>query len=145
MLTLTIGSFALAIHHLLLILALALATLVGWQVAKRGGENPESVLFGLFLLGLLVARIGFVLAFWQHFQNSPLKMLDLRDGGFMLWPGLLAVIAGAVFWGWRRVGLRRPLAAERLGRVRRMMPCRMGSHSRRGISTTRGSLRNCAR
>ncbi len=110
MLTLTIGSFALAIHHLLLILALALATLVGWQVAKRGGENPESVLFGLFLLGLLVARIGFVLAFWQHFKNSPLKMLDLRDGGFMLWPGLLAVIAGAVFWGWRRAGLRRPLA-----------------------------------
>ena len=45
MLTLTIGSFALAINHLLLILALALATLVGWRVAKRGGENPESVLF----------------------------------------------------------------------------------------------------
>ena len=110
MLTLTIGSFALAINHLLLILALALATLVGWRVAKRGGENPEAVLFALFLLGLLVARIGFVLAFWPHFQNSPLKMLDLRDGGFMVWPGLVAVVAGAVLWGWRRAGLRRPLA-----------------------------------
>ncbi|NNG64691.1 TlpA family protein disulfide reductase, partial [Pseudomonas fragi] len=64
MLTLTIGSFALAINHLLLILALALATLVGWRVAKRGGENPESVLFSLFLLGLLVARIGFVISYW---------------------------------------------------------------------------------
>ena len=57
MLTLTIGSFALAINHLLLILALALATLVGWRVAKRGGENPESVLFSLFLLGLLVGGL----------------------------------------------------------------------------------------
>ena len=109
MLTLTIGSFALAINHLLLILALALATLVGWRVAKRGGENPESVLFSLFLLGLLVARIGFVISYWRYFKDDPLQVLDLRDGGFLLWPGLIAVVAGAVIWGWRRAGLRRPL------------------------------------
>lgn len=109
MLTLTIGSFALAINHLLLILALALATLVGWRVAKRGGENPESVLFSLFLLGLLAARIGFVIAYWRYFHQDPLQMLDLRDGGFVVWAGLLAVVMGAVIWGWRRAGLRRPL------------------------------------
>ncbi|MFH6567370.1 MULTISPECIES: TlpA disulfide reductase family protein [Pseudomonas] len=109
MLTLTIGSFALAINHLLLILALALATLVGWRVAKRGGENPESVLFTLFLLGLLTARIGFVLSYWRYFKDDPLQVLDLRDGGFLLWPGLAAVLVGAVIFSWRRVGLRRPL------------------------------------
>ena len=109
MLTLTIGSFALAINHLLLILALALATLVGWRVAKRGGENPESVLFSLFLLGLLAARIGFVIGYWRYFETDPLQMLDLRDGGFLMWPGLLAVVVGAVVWSWRRTGLRRPL------------------------------------
>ena len=109
MLTLTIGSFALAINHLLLILALALATLVGWRVAKRGGENPESVLFSLFLLGLLAARIGFVIGYWRYFENDPLQMFDLRDGGFLMWPGLLAVVVGAVVWSWRRTGLRRPL------------------------------------
>ena len=109
MLTLTIGSFALAINHLLLILALALATLVGWRVAKRGGENPESALFSLFLLGLLVARIGFVISYWRYFQKDLLQILDLRDGGFVLWPGLLAVVVGALIWGWRRPGLRRPL------------------------------------
>ena len=109
MLTLTIGSFALAINHLLLILALALATLVGWRVAKRGGENPESVLFSLFLLGLLSARIGFVLSYWRYFKDDPLQILDLRDGGFLLWPGLVAVLLGGLIWGWRRAGLRRPL------------------------------------
>ena len=112
MLTLTIGSFALAINHLLLILALALATLVGWRVAKRGGENPESVLFSLFLLGLLAARIGFVIAYWRYFHQDPLQMLDLRDGGFVVWAGLLAVVVSAVIWGWRRAGLRRPLRWE---------------------------------
>ncbi|WP_339407678.1 TlpA disulfide reductase family protein [Pseudomonas helleri] len=109
MLTLTIGSFALAINHLLLILALALATLVGWRVAKRGGENPESVLFGLFLLGLLVARLSFVIHYWRYFQQDLLQILDVRDGGFLLWPGLVAVVIGALIIGWRRSGLRRPL------------------------------------
>ena len=109
MLTLTIGSFALAINHLLLILALALATLVGWRVAKRGGENPESVLFGLFLLGLLVARLSFVIHYWRYFQKDLLQILDVRDGGFLLWPGLVAVVIGALIIGWRRSGLRRPL------------------------------------
>lgn len=109
MLTLTIGSFALAINHLLLILALALATLVGWRVAKRGGENPESVLFGLFLLGLLVARLSFVIHYWRYFQQDLLQILDVRDGGFLLWPGLVAVVIGALIIGWRRCGLRRPL------------------------------------
>ena len=109
MLTLTIGSFALAINHLLLILTLALATLVGWRVAKRGGENPESVLFGLFLLGLLVARLSFVIHYWRYFQQDLLQILDVRDGGFLLWPGLGAVVIGALIIGWRRSGLRRPL------------------------------------
>ncbi|WP_300727943.1 TlpA family protein disulfide reductase [Pseudomonas sp.] len=109
MLTLTIGSFALAIQHLLLILALALATLVGWRVAKRGGENPESVLFSLFLVGLLAARIGFVISYWRYFRQDWLQILDLRDGGFQVWPGLIAMVLGAVLWGRRRPGLRRPL------------------------------------
>ena len=92
-----------------MILALALATLVGWRVAKRGGENPESVLFGLFLLGLLVARLSFVIHYWRYFQQDLLQILDVRDGGFLLWPGLGAVVIGALIIGWRRSGLRRPL------------------------------------
>ncbi|KTC44459.1 peroxiredoxin, partial [Pseudomonas sp. ABAC61] len=81
MLTFTIGTFAIALNHLLLISALALATLVGWRVAKRGGDNPESVLFSLFLIGMLAARVVIVM--------------------------LLAALA----WGWKRPALRRPLGA----------------------------------
>ncbi|NWA00114.1 TlpA disulfide reductase family protein [Pseudomonas gingeri] len=109
MLTLTLGTFALSINHLLLLLALALATLVGWRVAKRGGDNPESVLFSLFLLAMLASRSGFVIAYWSYFRNDPLQVLDIRDGGFLLWPGLLALLVGALAWCWRRPALRRPL------------------------------------
>ncbi|WP_397458249.1 prolipoprotein diacylglyceryl transferase family protein [Pseudomonas asplenii] len=109
MLTLTLGTFALSINHLLLLLALALATLVGWWVAKRGGENPESVLFSLFILALLAARGSFVIAYWSYFRNDPLQILDIRDGGFLPWPGLLAILLGALAWTWRRPALRKPL------------------------------------
>jgi thiol-disulfide isomerase/thioredoxin len=111
MLTFTLGTFAIALNHLLLISALTLATLVGWRVAKRGGENPESVLFSLFLLGLLAARVGFVLAYWPHYHDDLWQIIDLRDGGFLAWPGVVVLLLGAVAWCWRRPALRRPLGA----------------------------------
>ena len=111
MLTLTIGTFAIALNHILLISALILATLVGWRVAKRGGENPESVLFSLFLLGMLAARVSFVLMYWSYYSNDWLQMVDLRDGGFLAWPGIVALILGALLYGWRRPALRKPLSA----------------------------------
>ncbi|KAF1007811.1 MAG: Thiol-disulfide oxidoreductase ResA [Pseudomonas fluorescens] len=111
MLTLTIGTFAIALNHLLLIAALILATFVGWRVAKRGGENPESVLFSLFLLGMLAARVSFVLMYWTYYQNDPVQIVDLRDGGFLAWPGVIALVVGALVYGWRRPSLRKPLSA----------------------------------
>ncbi|VVO20818.1 TlpA disulfide reductase family protein [Pseudomonas fluorescens] len=111
MLTFTIGTFAIALNHLLLISALILATLVGWRMAKRGGENPESVLFSLFLLGMLAARVGFVLAYWTHYRDDLWQIIDLRDGGFLAWPGVIVLLLGAVLWCWRRPALRRPLGA----------------------------------
>jgi prolipoprotein diacylglyceryltransferase len=109
MLTFTLGTFAIALNHLLLISALVLATFVGWRVAKRGGENPESVLFSLFLIGMLAARIGFVAVYWAHYRSDPWQVIDLRDGGFLAWPGVIALVLAALYRGWRRPGLRRPL------------------------------------
>lgn len=109
MLSLSIGPFALAIVHLLLIVALALATLVGWLTSRRIGANPESVLFSLFLLGLLVARAGFVIQYWAQYSIQPWQALDIRDGGFLIWPGVLAVMLGGLLMAWRRLDLRRPL------------------------------------
>ncbi|CRL51408.1 TlpA family protein disulfide reductase [Pseudomonas sp. P154a] len=109
MLTFTLGTFAIALNHLLLISALALATFVGWRVAKRGGENPESVLFSLFLMGMLAARVSFVAIYWTHYRNDPWQIIDLRDGGFLAWPGVIVLLLATLYRGWRRPGLRRPL------------------------------------
>ena len=41
MLTVNLGPLTIALDHLLLLCALGLATLVGWRVARRGGDNPD--------------------------------------------------------------------------------------------------------
>jgi thiol-disulfide isomerase/thioredoxin len=109
MLSFSLGPFVLSMSHLLLIAALGLATLVGWRVAKRGGSNPESALFSLFVLGLLVARVGFVILYWPQFRHDPVHIIDLRDGGFLVWAGVVAVVLGGVWRGWQQPALRTSL------------------------------------
>ena len=55
--------------------------------------------------GITAGRAGFTSR-----THDLLQVVDLRDGGFLLWPGVLAVVAGALWHGWRHAGLRRPLA-----------------------------------
>lgn len=110
MLTVTLGPLTMALNHLLMLAALGVACLVGWWAARRGGESPESALFNLFLIGLLSARLGFVLAYWPMYQDDLLQVIDIRDGGFLLWSGLLGLVLATLWQGWRHPGLRRPLA-----------------------------------
>ncbi|WP_407310846.1 prolipoprotein diacylglyceryl transferase family protein [Pseudomonas sp. nanlin1] len=116
MLSLNVGPFALALNHLLLLLALVLATVVGGYSARRGhGQNPEGALFMLLLVGVLVARISFVWAYRGQYWADPWQAVDLRDGGFLLWPGVAAALLGGCVYAWRQPGLRRPLAHGVLG------------------------------
>ncbi|MFJ5296976.1 prolipoprotein diacylglyceryl transferase family protein [Pseudomonas sp. NPDC088368] len=111
MLSVALGPFALAIDHLLLLGALALATLVGWLFGRRRKVNPERAIFGLFVVGVLVARLGFVIAYWSQYRRHPFNIIDIRDGGFLVWPGLVTVLIGTVIWGWNRPAVRKPLGA----------------------------------
>ncbi|UTL92861.1 TlpA family protein disulfide reductase [Pseudomonas fluorescens] len=109
MLTVTLGPLTMALNHLLMLAALGVACLIGWWVARRGGESPESALFNLFLVGLLCARLGFVLAYWPMYRDDLVQVIDIRDGGFLLWSGLVGIVLATLWQGWRQPGLRRPL------------------------------------
>ncbi len=112
MLTVTLGPLTMALNHLLMLTALVIASVVGWWVARRGGESPESALFNLFLIGLLCARAGFVLAYWPMYRDEPLQMIDIRDGGFLLWTGLVGIVFGALW----QAGATQACAARWAGR-----------------------------
>lgn len=109
MLTVNIGPLALPSGHLLLIISLLLATAVGWLVGRRQQRNPERQLFYLLIIGLLVARLAFVIRYFDYFQDSLWGVLDIRDGGFIIWPGVIAVLVGGFWMAWRDATLRRSL------------------------------------
>lgn len=112
MLSIGIGPFALAVDHLVLLGALAVAVAVGgWLARRRGIGSPENLIFGLFLLALVASRLGFVARYAHEYLDNPWQVIDLRDGGFTLAPGLLTLMAASLWQGWRRRALRVPLAA----------------------------------
>lgn len=101
MLTVNIGPLALAVPHVILLGSLLLATLTGWWVGRRSERNPERQLFRLLLVALLVARLAFVALYWAYYRDDWLSVIDIRDGGFIAWPGLVAALALGIWWGWR--------------------------------------------
>ncbi|WP_440974337.1 TlpA family protein disulfide reductase [Pseudomonas koreensis] len=110
MLTLSPVTSFITINHLLFC-ALALAALIGWWVARRAGDNLLGTLLSLLVLGTLTVRITFIIRYWDNYRDHPWQIIDVRDGGFIAWPGVSALVLGVVYCGWRRPRLRRPLAA----------------------------------
>ncbi len=109
MLTLNLGPLAIAVPHVLLFGSLLLAMLAGWWVGRRTARNPEPQLFRLLLAALLVARLAFVIGYFEHYRDELWRVVDIRDGGFIAWPGLLAAWALGLWQAWRDRGLRKPL------------------------------------
>ncbi len=114
MLTLDLGPLALPVRSMLLLLAFALAWGCGWWVGRRRAADPEPALFAMLLGGLLLARLAFVVQYAGDYAAAPWQMLDIRDGGFLLLPGLCGALLVGLGFAWRRPLLRRPLAVGML-------------------------------
>lgn len=111
MLTITLGPLTLSTAHVLLMISLLLATFAGWYIGRRSAVNPEKQLFRLLLVALLVARLAFVAVYVAHYREQPWQALDIRDGGFIAWPGVLAALLLGAWQAWRIPAIRTPLAS----------------------------------
>jgi thiol-disulfide isomerase/thioredoxin len=67
-------------------------------------EPPEvrrwlrASLIDMLMVGLVVARVAFVMAWLPQYSAAPLTVLQINDGGFVAWPGIAAAVA---FGAWR--------------------------------------------
>ena len=84
--------------------------LIAAWLQRRGGRATERTLWLLLALALFAARAAFVLRWWPEYLAQPMSMLNLRDGGFSPWAGLLALAVAAALIAWRQPALRAPLA-----------------------------------
>ena len=109
MLSVNIGLLALPVNALLLLAAGLVAAGVGHLAGRRHQTGIVNSLGDMLLAGVLVARLGFVAFWFDTYRSAPWSMLDIRDGGFMVWPGVAAALLVALWRGWRQPTLRKPL------------------------------------
>ena len=110
MLTLNIGPLPLPITLLLMLVALLVAAGVGRLVGGGQRTGVGNIAIDMLVAAVLVARIAFVSIWFDTYRNTPWSMLDIRDGGFTPWAGMMAALLVAFWRAWRRPALRRPLA-----------------------------------
>jgi thiol-disulfide isomerase/thioredoxin len=95
---------------LLLIGALLVAGAVGRVAGRAQKIGIGNVLIDMLIGAALAARIVFVIVWFDIYRGAPWTMLDIRDGGFNPWAGIAGGLLVAIWQGWRRAPLRRPLA-----------------------------------
>lgn len=103
-----LGPFALPIGPAIFFVSVAVAIFAGWLADKRN-KHVEPAIFTCVAIGLIVARISFVLHYLPGYEGSLLKMLDARDLGFDALPGVAASIVTVLIIIARRKEVRRPL------------------------------------
>ncbi|WP_426394519.1 prolipoprotein diacylglyceryl transferase family protein [Ralstonia sp. R-29] len=103
----SIGPFSV---HMVIV---ALAALIAWLVARGLHRHaPRTAAAGLvldaLLVGLVAARIGYVVRWLPEYVATPASIVAIADGGFDWWAGLPVALA-FVLWRSRRAhALRRP-------------------------------------
>lgn len=97
---------------LILVAAWGVGTVAGrWRA--RGMPDPKpavgGALFDVALVGLVVARLAFIVAWWPLYAADPWAVLRPGDGGYLPIAGVLAALAFVGWRAWRMPDLRRPL------------------------------------
>ena len=110
MLSFNLGPLAIPMDLALLYAAFFIAWLSGWLIGRKRGNNPEAALFNMLLIGALVARAAFVLQYFEQYRSNLWQIIDIRDGGFLLLPGVIAAVLAGIYKAWRQAPLRVPLA-----------------------------------
>ena len=108
---LQIGPLVLPTSLLFMLVAVTAAASIGRWVGRRVGVDVELTLFQALVVGVVVARLAFVLQYSTTYQASPLSVLDIRDGGWRPLAGFAAAWLFALGWQFKKPVLRKPLLA----------------------------------
>jgi thiol-disulfide isomerase/thioredoxin len=110
MLTIKLGSLVLPLSQIMLIVSVLVSYGVAYLIGRRRKTaHLSNLLSDMLIAALLAARLAFVAAWSELYLAAPWSMMDIRDGGFTPWAGILAALLVAIWRGWRDPAIRRPL------------------------------------
>jgi len=108
---LQIGPLSLPYSVLLTMIAIALGGFVANRLARAAGIEVEPTLTYMLLVGLVAARLAFVLRWRDQYFDLPLSILNVRDGGWEPTAGVVVALLFGLQRAHRRAGLRKPVLA----------------------------------
>jgi thiol-disulfide isomerase/thioredoxin len=111
---LQIGPLSLPYSVLLTMVAIALGGFVANRLARAAGIEVEPTLTYMLLVGLVAARLAFVLQWREQYFNQPLSILNIRDGGWEPAAGVVVALLFGLQRARRQAGLRKPVLAAAL-------------------------------
>ncbi|AMO96853.1 prolipodiacylglyceryl transferase family protein [Collimonas fungivorans] len=110
MLTVKLGPLVLPLYQAMLIVSVLAAYGVSYLVGRRQkNASLGNLLSDMLIAALLAARLVFVVTWFELYRAAPWTMVDIRDGGFTPWAGILAALLVAAWRGWREAAIRKPL------------------------------------
>ena len=86
----SIGPFVLSLAGILLLVSLAIILWRGRVESRRAGKDLERPLWISLLVGLVVARIGYVLTHLPYYRDEPLQIFYFWQDGYLVWFGAIA-------------------------------------------------------
>lgn len=108
MASINLGPLALPVGPVLLMASYFGAVAIARWAGRKQKVDVEPLLWKILLVAVVTARAAFVALYFDAYQGSPLKMLDIRDGGFIATAGFLAAAVMTIWFGRRQWEGRRP-------------------------------------
>lgn len=98
---LQIGSLSIAWYAILIITGAFIAYKIGQHNFKKIGYNKDILsdyFFGLLIIGIIGARIWYVIFMWDElYASNPIEIIMFRHGGLAIQGG---IITGLIFSWW---------------------------------------------
>ena len=109
--SLQLGPFAFPVELLILFAAVSLGAFIAKQLSRRLNLDLGRIFWQLSLVLIVVSRLAFVYQYRVGYLQSPLDILNLRDGGWDFQAGLMGTWLYALLIVKRAPVLRKPLIA----------------------------------
>ncbi len=124
------GGLVLTWHGVLVALAIAIGVYVAVAIGRRKGfseDDAYSVALAGVPAGIIGARVLFVAENWHLFEDAPLDIFRINEGGISIYGAIIGGVLGGLAYGmWRRLPIGRGLDAGAFGLILGMAIGRIG-------------------
>ena len=101
----SVGAFTLTWHGVFSVLgilaAIRMTQWLAWRQDKIDGDKIYDAAFWAVIVGLVGARLHFVIENWHLFQPAPIKVFYVNEGGISQWGGIFGAMLGIWIWSYR--------------------------------------------